>query len=75
MLLMQAGRASGHVKDQGYTFVARSLFKNADDMEYYLEKCEAHQAFKVFLKENAPPEGLMSCVFTPEVSWEIEKTP
>jgi hypothetical protein len=54
--------------------VARSVFKDMEDVKYYVEKCEAHQAFKAYLKENAPPEGLMSLVFTPEVSWEMEKS-
>jgi hypothetical protein len=45
-----------------------------EDVEYYIDGCEAHQAFKVYLKENATPEGLMSICFTPEVSWEMEKS-
>lgn len=68
---MAAGPAQGHVKEQGYTFVARSVFKNKEDMEYYDKECEAHLAFKMFLKEHAPPEGLMACYFTPSVSWEM----
>lgn len=36
-------------------------------MDYYLTECKAHMAYKEFLKENAPVEGLMSVFFTPEV--------
>lgn len=68
---MEAGPSDGTVKEQGYTFVAKSVFKNAEDMEYYSEKCEAHQAYKVFLKENAPVGDLMSVYFSPGVSWQI----
>jgi len=72
---MQAGRADAHIQiDQGFTFVARSVFKDMEDVQYYIEKCEPHQAFKLYLKENPTPEGLMSLVFTPEVSWEMEKS-
>ena len=71
---MQAGRADGHIQiEQGFTFVARSLFKDMEDVQYYIDKCEAHQAFKAYLKENAPPTGLMSVVFKSEVSWETRK--
>ncbi|PMD61212.1 stress responsive A/B barrel domain protein [Hyaloscypha bicolor E] len=74
ILSMQAGRTSAHVKiDQGYTLVGKTVFKSMEDVEYYIDGCEAHQAFKVYLKENATPEGLMSICFTPEVSWEMEK--
>jgi Stress responsive A/B Barrel Domain len=70
---MQAGRASGHIAiDQGFNFVAKSVFKSVEDMQYYIEGCEAHQAFRAYLKENATPEGLMSISFTREVSWEME---
>lgn len=62
------------MKDQGYTCVTKSVFKSMEDMEYYSTKCEAHEAFKVYLKENAPVEGLMSVFFTPEASWEAETT-
>jgi hypothetical protein len=75
ILSMQAGRTRAHVNiDQGYTLVAKTVFKSMEDVEYYIDGCEAHQAFKVYLKENATPEGLMSICFTPEVSWEVEKS-
>ncbi|KUJ16046.1 uncharacterized protein LY89DRAFT_101948 [Mollisia scopiformis] len=71
ILSMAAGLAQGHVKEQGYTFVTKSVFKSKDDMEYYEKKCEGHLEYKKFLKENASVEGLMTCYFTSGVSWEI----
>lgn len=68
---MAAGPAQGHVKEQGYTFVTKSVFRNKEDMEYYEKECEGHLEYKKFLRENAPVEGLMACYFIPSVSWEM----
>jgi Stress responsive A/B Barrel Domain len=76
ILSMQAGRVSEHIHlEQGYTLVAKNVFKSMDDVQYYIDgRCEAHEAYRTYLKENAPPQELMSFCFTPEHSWEIEKT-
>ena len=60
---MQAGAANGNVKDQGFNFVAKSVFKNKEDMAYYETECTGHYEFKTFLKENGSTETLilMSC--------------
>jgi len=72
ILSMEAGPANGgHVKDQGYTFVTKSVFKNKEDMDFYETKCEGHQTYKTFLKENAPVGGLMAVCFTPGASFEL----
>lgn len=68
---MQAGPAEGSVKEQGFTFVAKSVFKNMEDIEYYNTECAAHQTYKAFLKEKAPVQELMSVYFTPSVTYEI----
>jgi hypothetical protein len=60
---MEAGPANGNVRDEGYTFVAKSVFGNMQDMEFYEKECEAHIVFKKYLKENAPVEGLMTVWF------------
>jgi hypothetical protein len=53
----------------------KNVFKSMDDVQYYIDgRCEAHDAYRAYLKENAPPQGLMSFCFTPEHSWEMEKT-
>ena len=70
ILSMQAGLAFGDVAKQGYTLVAKTVFRNKEDMEYYEKECAAHQEYKDFLKQNAPVEGLMTCCFTPDVSYE-----
>ncbi|PQE13801.1 stress responsive A B Barrel domain-containing protein [Rutstroemia sp. NJR-2017a BVV2] len=68
---MEAGPASGNVREQGFTFVAKSVFKNQEDMKFYEDECEAHNEFKKFLKENAPVTGLMTCIFTPGVTFAM----
>lgn len=67
---MQAGPANGHVKDQGFNFITKSVFKNKEDMVYYENECEGHNAYKAFLKENAPVAGIMTVYFTPGFSYE-----
>jgi hypothetical protein len=76
ILSMQAGRIREHFHlEQGYTLVAKNVFKSMDDVQYYIDgRCEAHDAYRAYLKENVPPQGLMSFCFTPEHSWEMEKT-
>lgn len=71
ILSMEAGPAFGHVRDQGYTFVCKSVFKDKADMDFYETQCEGHQEFKNFLKKYAPVEGLMTVYFTPGVSYKI----
>jgi Stress responsive A/B Barrel Domain len=68
---MQAGPAYGAARDQGYTFVAKSVFQNKEDMEHYETKCEAHQEYKDFLKANVTLEGLMALYFTPSLSYDF----
>ena len=67
---MQAGAANGNVKDQGFNFVAKSVFKNKEDMAYYETECTGHNEFKTFLKENAPVTALMTVHFTPGSSYQ-----
>ncbi len=66
---MEAGQAYGHVRDMGYTFVTKSIFKNQEDMTYYENECPAHEGYKVFLRANAPVDGLMMVAFEPGVSY------
>jgi hypothetical protein len=44
-------------RSQGYTMVARTVFKSKNDMDFYDNDCEAHKAIKILLKPNiaAPP--------------------
>lgn len=68
---MQAGPAYGSMREQGYTFVAKSVFQTQEDMEHYETECEAHQEYKDFLKENVVLEGLQTVIFTPSLSFEF----
>jgi hypothetical protein len=70
ILSMQAGPANGHVKDQGFNFVTKSVFKNREDMTYYETECGGHNDYKVFLKERAPVGGIMTVYFTPGFTYE-----
>ncbi|KAJ4991983.1 stress responsive a b barrel domain-containing protein [Stagonosporopsis vannaccii] len=44
-------------RTQGYTLVARTIFKSKADMDYYDNECEAHAAIKAFIKPKigGPP--------------------
>jgi hypothetical protein len=68
---MEAGPAEGGLKAQGYTFVAKSVFKNMEDMKYYETECQGHQEYKDFLKQNAPVESMLMVYFTPEASFQF----
>jgi hypothetical protein len=68
---MQAGPAQGQLREEGYNLIAKSVFKDMADMKYYETECEGHQAFKVYLRENAPVQGLKSFYFTPSLSFEF----
>lgn len=68
-LSMQAGHASGSVREQGFTIVAKFTFANEEDIDFYETRCQGHSGCKQFLKENAPIEGLMSVMFTPEIGF------
>ncbi|KAG9248600.1 stress responsive A/B barrel domain-containing protein [Calycina marina] len=72
ILSMEAGPINGgQVKDRGFTFLMKSVFKSQEDMEFYMTKCEGHEAYKVYLKENAPVTALQAVTFTPGASFEI----
>jgi hypothetical protein len=71
ILSMEAGEARGSVRDQGYTFVTKSVFESMSDMKFYEDECPAHREYKVFLKEKAPVSGLMSLNFEPGVSFSL----
>lgn len=61
--------AQDDARSQGYTFVAKAVFKDQGDIAYYEVECESHKAFKVFLKENGVEiQGLMAVVYTPSAS-------
>jgi hypothetical protein len=68
---MQAGPAKGSMREQGFTFVAKAVFKTEADMKHYETECEAHQEYKDFLKANVILEGLATTIFTPSLSFDF----
>jgi len=66
ILSLAAGPAYEDARSQGYTLVAKSEFKNLDDMKYYDEKCEAHQVLKAGTK-SLGVDGVMTVYYSPEV--------
>ncbi|KAF9889832.1 hypothetical protein FE257_006922 [Aspergillus nanangensis] len=71
ILSMQAGAARGSARDQGYTLVTKSVFRNIEDMQYYETDCPAHNRYREFLKKNAPVESLMAVYFVAEAGFDI----
>ncbi|KAJ6186515.1 hypothetical protein N7519_007816 [Penicillium mononematosum] len=45
-----AGPSFDDARNQGYTLAVISTFKSVEDMEYYDNECEAHQALKKVAK-------------------------
>jgi hypothetical protein len=69
IISMQAGAAEGSVREQGFNFVTKSVFKTKEDMKFYETGCAGHNNYKAFLKANAPVAGLMMVCFTPGYSY------
>ena len=68
---MQAGPAYGTMRDEGYNFVAKNVFRNKADMDYYETECEAHSEYREFMKENAAIGGLKTMYFNPSLSYDF----
>ncbi|RDW80108.1 hypothetical protein BP6252_04746 [Coleophoma cylindrospora] len=66
ILSLEAGVAEDDPRSQGFTIVAKSVFKNMDDMKYYDTECAAHEKLKVGNKALGV-EGLMTVFYSPSV--------
>jgi hypothetical protein len=66
ILSMVVGAADEDARSQGYTFVSKTEFASMDDMKYYDEGCQAHQALKDFVKGSLNPQGVMTVYFKPQ---------
>jgi len=66
ILSLAAGHAYEDQRSQGYTIVAKTEFKNKEDMDYYDTECEAHKNLKAEAK-NLGVEGVMTVYYTPAV--------
>jgi len=71
IISMEAGVAGGHVKDQGFTLVTKSVFRDTSDMKFYEDECLGHQAYQMFLKKYAPVARLQMVCFEPVVSFAM----
>ncbi|KAK5005693.1 hypothetical protein BJ546DRAFT_1069490 [Cryomyces antarcticus] len=54
-----AGRAVSDPRNQGYTLYAQTSFASLEDMKYYDEQCEAHQALKAVGKGKVDPPPIV----------------
>ncbi|KAF5968243.1 hypothetical protein FBULB1_10791 [Fusarium bulbicola] len=66
ILSMVVGAADEDARSQGYTFVSKTEFASMEDMKYYDEGCQAHQALKDFVKGSLNPQGVMTVYFKPQ---------
>ncbi|KAL5342097.1 hypothetical protein BJX70DRAFT_395072 [Aspergillus crustosus] len=71
ILSMEAGRAEGPVREQGYTFVTKSVFRSMEEMKFYETDCPAHNTYRAFLRSNATVEGLLTVHFTAGASFDF----
>ncbi|KAI9760175.1 MAG: hypothetical protein M1840_002592 [Geoglossum simile] len=62
----QAGQTFEDPRSQGYTVVAKSEFRNKEDMAYYDSECQAHKNFKAAARELGV-EGVLITYFAPSV--------
>ncbi|KAF2233996.1 stress responsive A/B barrel domain-containing protein [Viridothelium virens] len=59
ILEVNAGKANTDPRNQGYSFLAVTKFASVEDMNYYDNQCEAHQAIKASAKGKIEPPPLM----------------
>lgn len=46
ILEVVAGKAFPDERSRGYTLIAKTTFRNLEDMSFYDKECEAHKHFK-----------------------------
>ncbi|KAI9641937.1 hypothetical protein NHQ30_009806 [Ciborinia camelliae] len=67
ILSLHAGESQADdPRTQGYSIVAKTEFRNLEDMKYYEDKCEAHQKFKAEAK-TLGVEGICCVFYEPSV--------
>ncbi|KAF3015828.1 hypothetical protein G7054_g6832 [Neopestalotiopsis clavispora] len=64
ILSLTAGIAKKDQRSQGFTVVSKTEFASMDDMKYYDDECEAHQALKSYAKGTLTIEGGPTGVLT-----------
>lgn len=71
ILSLEAGPTYEDARNQGYTLVAKTVFKNIEDFEYYDKECQAHKEFKAKGK-TLDVQGMMMVFFSPSVAASLE---
>jgi hypothetical protein len=67
ILSLEAGLTYDDARSQGYTLVAKTMFKNKEDFDYYDTECEAHKILKAKAK-SLDVQGVLMIYFTPDVA-------
>jgi hypothetical protein len=72
ILSTEAGPAYAGNLSQGYTFVAKTVFKNREDYDYYHTECLAHKALKASVKEKGlDVQDVLTVFYTPVVNEHV----
>ncbi|KAI9741167.1 MAG: hypothetical protein M1834_002880 [Cirrosporium novae-zelandiae] len=64
-----AGKTFDDARNKGYTLVAKTVFKDLEDMKYYDVECEAHTKLKGMAKGKVS-EPPLTCYYEDEVMFE-----
>ncbi|KAG6118390.1 hypothetical protein E4U13_000239 [Claviceps humidiphila] len=67
ILSLAVGPTEADPRSQGYTVVCKTEFAGMDEMKYYDESCQAHQALKDMAKELGV-EGILTVYFKPQLT-------
>ncbi|KAG6041323.1 hypothetical protein E4U41_004975 [Claviceps citrina] len=67
ILSLAVGLAEEDPRSQGYTVACKMEFASMDDMKYYDDICQAHQALKATAKAVGV-EGVLTVYFKPQVT-------
>lgn len=69
---MECGLAGEDARNQGFTFVVKTIVKDQADMDFYESGCEAHEAYRKYLKENGVVgDGYVTVCYAPAVSVNV----
>jgi len=75
ILSLEAGPTYDDARNQGFTFVAKTVFKNREDHDFYDKDCPAHKVFKQTLAGrgiDVLQQGIMTVFYTPAVTSYIQ---
>ncbi|KAF5027259.1 hypothetical protein F66182_632 [Fusarium sp. NRRL 66182] len=73
ILSVVVGVADEDARSQGYTVVCKTEFASMEDMKFYDEGCEAHDALRQFVQSSLKPEGVLTVFFTPRAVGGVDR--